>query len=390
MGGIGSDVTVRLLAVIGVLIVCLGVFGGVALAAVGARGRHGFLWKLTQAIGWIGVGFTIAILVVVALGHTSTAPLNAGANANWLNRLRSTLHMSPIAAPTVAATATLTTMPSLELTPVATDTPEQVPMESATPEATATFESLETPTETGVPSTATSMATLEASPTSRVSSGALGPGMTPSGPIETATPFLLGGASNMTVSSSPTVVPNTETPTATVAPTDTPVPTATSTSTATATATSAPTSTLSPTQTIAPTATRTRAPAPTPTATATPVPQSAPVLLGPPAGTEVVGSGSVTFSWTWDGQLGDNQGFEVRLWHAGDLTHYGAADAREMAKSVQAQPDGRYSVTLRLDTAHSVTLYGSGEYSWSVAVVRLDPYVDLGLESAPSTLRYTR
>jgi hypothetical protein len=94
--------------------------------------------------------------------------------------------------------------------------------------------------------------------------------------------------------------------------------------------------------------------------------------------------------WQWNGQLGQNQGFEVRLWHAGDNTHFGAADAREMAKAVQAQPGGHYSVALRLDTAHSVTLYGSGDYLWSVAIVRLDPYSDLGLESASRALRYTR
>jgi hypothetical protein len=94
----------------------------------------------------------------------------------------------------------------------------------------------------------------------------------------------------------------------------------------------------------------------------------------------------VIFSWRWDGQLGPNQGFEVRLWHQGDGAHYGAADVKEMAKFVQVLPGGRYSVALHLGTAYSVTLHRAGEYLWSVAVVQLDPYAELGPESSARTL----
>jgi hypothetical protein len=88
--------------------------------------------------------------------------------------------------------------------------------------------------------------------------------------------------------------------------------------------------------------------------------------------------------------MAPNQGFEVRLWQAEDATHYGAADAREMARYVQIQTDGRYVVTLGLDKAYSVTLHGTGDYLWSVAVVRLAPYAAAGPESPTRTLRHVR
>lgn len=98
----------------------------------------------------------------------------------------------------------------------------------------------------------------------------------------------------------------------------------------------------------------------------------------------------MTFSWRWEGRLAPNWGFEVRLWHEGDPSHFGAFDAREMAKLVQHLPDGRYTAVLRLDAAYSILLHGSGDYLWSIAVVQLEPYERIGPESAARALRYVR
>jgi len=104
----------------------------------------------------------------------------------------------------------------------------------------------------------------------------------------------------------------------------------------------------------------------------------------------VPGNALVTFSWRWAGQLAANQGFEVRLWRQGDAAHYGAADARDVAKNLQTLGGGRYAVALRLDTAYAVTLGGAGDYLWSVAVVELNPYRAAGPESAPRTVHFSR
>ncbi len=207
---------------------------------------------------------------------------------------------------------------------------------------------------------------------------------------DTATPAAAALLATSTSTPAPTptsTVPPTPSATSTAVPTATPSATPTATSSPTPTATATPTATETASPTPAPTRTSTSTPTAAPTATAA---LAAPVLDGPADGADASGTAEVTFSWRWDGQLGPNQGFEVRLWQTGDATHYGAADVQEIAQFVQLQPDGRYVVTLRLDRAYSVTLHGTGDYLWSVAVVQLDPYAPAGPESPARTLRNVR
>ncbi len=116
--------------------------------------------------------------------------------------------------------------------------------------------------------------------------------------------------------------------------------------------------------TLTPTTTSTREPTPTPTRTRTPPPPPTrlplpsptptrelfppPRLIGPEDGAEV--TTPVTLRWEWEGQLGPDEYFDVRLWRPGE-PHYGIA----WTKTPEYVLDG---------TAFQ------GLYFWSVAVVR--------------------
>lgn len=123
--------------------------------------------------------------------------------------------------------------------------------------------------------------------------------------------------------------------------------------------------------------------------TLTPIPQvSAPMLLDPLDGANAIQGRGTTFKWRWNGELTEGWGFEVRIWKAGDPDHFGAFAAHEMMQYVARQPDDIYAVTLLVEGAYSVQRHGAGEYQWSVAVVRLDPYLPIGAEASPYRLFY--
>lgn len=159
-------------------------------------------------------------------------------------------------------------------------------------------------------------------------------------PTSTTTP-----ANMPTSTNTPTVTP-TDTPTATPTdtPTSTPVPTDTPTSTPTCTPTPIP-----PTDT----------PTATPTATATPTPLPAPKLLEPDAG-RFSGHQSVLLTWEWDGQLGEDEHFSVRIRPEGD-------------PEACCHPHTK-------ETQHRGNLYGctTGRHYWTVVVAREDPESPMG------------
>lgn len=171
-------------------------------------------------------------------------------------------------------------------------------------------------------------------------------------------------------------------------PTDTPTPTATPTLTPTSTPTLTSTATTSQTLPPSPTMTPTPQPAisaPTTTPTLSPTPTSAvanyqaPILISPAAGSNL--TQNTAFVWEWPGQLAPNHSFEVRLW-LGDNPHYGAYDARETLTDMQSLGNNRYSLSFNLADAYSVIRHGnSADYFWSVALVELEPYRDLGFEA---------
>jgi hypothetical protein len=166
-------------------------------------------------------------------------------------------------------------------------------------------------------------------------------------------------------------------PPPTSSPTDTPPPTATSASTSEPTAvpptndssiaTSTPTVTPEP-----PTATSTPVP-PTPTATpgpptatftlvpptptAIPEPPTstlilpnylAPVLTGPDNGSGVQGEFPPLY-WNWDGQLGEDEFFEVRVWHESIKTYHpalGWVKVPQFDYNVRGEREGKYYWTV--------------------------------------------
>jgi hypothetical protein len=142
----------------------------------------------------------------------------------------------------------------------------------------------------------------------------------------------------------------------------------------------APTFTRSPVPTLAPTATQRSAArftaTATPKATRPPVDSlPAPVLLSPVENETV--SGPASFSWRWDGpSLAANQGFEVRIWKAGQPDHYGAAE-----------PTGSSGLTINAPASYGVQQGGPGAYFWTVAVVQRSPYQRTGPEALPRRLQ---
>lgn len=104
-----------------------------------------------------------------------------------------------------------------------------------------------------------------------------------------------------------------------------------------------------------------------------------PILSEPVADFGVTGSQTVTFAWTWSGPvLGADQGFEIRVWKDGQPDHYGAAD-----------PVNEMSLSINLQGAYGVQQGGSGEYYWTVAVVRKNPYERIGIEAPARPLNYS-
>lgn len=163
----------------------------------------------------------------------------------------------------------------------------------------------------------------------------------------------------------PPIVTNTPSPTRTTLLTPTRsenfTPKPTKTPTHGVTATLRPPITSTPT--VAPAASK--APTSTPTVSSVmPVPRN----LNPTAGITVLGS--THFSWTYDGPpLQENQAFEVRIWKRDSSSdHNGVVD-----------PVSTNSVDI--DMERFAQQYGTGAYSWAVAVIQIDPYKKIGLES---------
>ena len=166
-------------------------------------------------------------------------------------------------------------------------------------------------------------------------------------PIQATTATVPGpGEVTGVLTASPTLSPSaaaTPQPNPTVSPTDTPTP--------------RPTATLPPTAAARPVASEpTRPSIVTPVPTATPTPgiiYPAPVLIQPEDVSLLTQSTYSTylFEWTWQGTLGADEWFDVRVWRPG-TPHRGVAWTREQVY------------------LYDLCLQGSGEYMWSVAVVR--------------------
>ncbi len=177
---------------------------------------------------------------------------------------------------------------------------------------------------------------------------------------------LMTASSTSIPTDQPTSAP-TETPTSTTIST----PTSSSTRTKTATATPSSTATPTPAKTVAPilpsTTTFTPSPSPTktpaliiaatltptdmPTVTPTLTPYPSPALAEPVDG--ITSAGRLPpLSWNWEGELAEDEYFEVRIWHNGDPYHIGIV-------WVKCSPFD-----------FNLEGFPTGKYFWSIAVMR--------------------
>jgi hypothetical protein len=170
-------------------------------------------------------------------------------------------------------------------------------------------------------------------------------------PVETAAPM-----------------PDTPTPTVPPPPPDTPAPTLTPTPSPRAVATQAPVS-----------ATATRAVA----AAAGQFVLLKPTLPGNPS------YGPTDFEWQWNGPLGPDQGFEVRVWREGEPPA-GVHNSVEDNQSGKVVALGNNTFRLNVDIRDAAGVGGrSGEYWWTVALVQISPdYKDLGQQASLGRLRF--
>lgn len=192
-----------------------------------------------------------------------------------------------------------------------------------------------------VPSPTPRPATMQPTPTTSTSQGSLAPTQVQ----PTATPLPTQGPTDTLAPSSPTPLPqasNTPRPTALVqTPSATPLP--------------SPTPPPSP-QTQAPVVAEPASPSPSPSALPSPTPgiiYPAPQLQRPgnPSHLTLDRFGTHPLRWTWDGTLGEDEWFDVRIWRRGQ-PHYGISWTK----------DHEYE--------YDICLMGSGNYWWSVAVIR--------------------
>jgi hypothetical protein len=161
--------------------------------------------------------------------------------------------------------------------------------------------------------------------------------------------------------------------TAAAVPAETPAPAETVT-------TEGPTATLKPPPTA--TSKPTRANTPAPIASDTPAPTAKPdyqppELLKPPADDSQSYHGPLTFRWSYSGEMGPDDAFQVLIWQEGDASHNGAfAPTQEIEQEIN------------LDEVDRLVLGEPGPYLWSVVVVDSTGDERLGPEASPREFVY--
>jgi len=185
---------------------------------------------------------------------------------------------------------------------------------------------------------------------------------------------------NILIAVAPPIPTLTVTPTPLSTDTPTPLP-------ATDTPTPSP-ATDTPTPSPA-TATRSAGPSPTKTASPpTPLPDGQFRLLKPNSVQESV-TGMAAFEWQWTSPLLPNQGFEIRIWQGNEAPR-GVHDAVNDNKNgrIVALPNNTYRLETNISQVGGIDT-PSGDYNWTVLLIQLDPYKELGLQAqSPNILRY--
>ncbi len=162
-------------------------------------------------------------------------------------------------------------------------------------------------------------------------------------------------------------------PPITIAPLDTPTRT--------------PTRTPTPTPLPSPTAPVTPTKRPTPTPVLPDLVDAMPDLLDPSEAETIPTGRLASFSWVWPGQLSETTTFEIRIWTDSDQNHQGAYSAQEMQNKIEYDGNDRYQVAFDPAGAASVQNHaGQADFWWTVAVVQIEPYQQIGPEAEPRHL----
>lgn len=97
----------------------------------------------------------------------------------------------------------------------------------------------------------------------------------------------------------------------------------------------------------------------------------------------------MTFEWQWSGPLPPDYGFEVRVWREGmppTGVHNAVLDNQN--GTIKNLGNDTYKLETNIKDAFGVKGQ-SGEYLWTVALVRISPkYTDLGLQAPPGRLLF--
>jgi hypothetical protein len=99
--------------------------------------------------------------------------------------------------------------------------------------------------------------------------------------------------------------------------------------------------------------------------------------------------GPTHFEWQWSGPFSPEYGFEVRVWRDGQLpagVHNAVLDNQN--GTVKSLGDNKYALDVNIKDAAGI-LGNSGEYLWTVALVRISPkYRDLAQQAPPGRLLF--
>jgi serine/threonine protein kinase len=128
---------------------------------------------------------------------------------------------------------------------------------------------------------------------------------------------------------------------------------------------------------------------PTPEASPTPEPPAGEWTLLNPSPGDPASDGAIIFEWSWSEELLPGQGFEIRVWRAGEPL-LGAHDAVADNQNDLIKQTGGTSYSMELDIKNALGVQDvTGSYLWAVALVQISPeYLDLQQQSEPGTLEF--
>ncbi len=113
----------------------------------------------------------------------------------------------------------------------------------------------------------------------------------------------------------------------------------------------------------------------------TPIPSARTIEILDPTWSESR-QGWQTVRWRYTGALQPGQGFDLILWYIEEDRRRGITDARAIAEKLERHANNEYSVLINFSAAAAVEQYCDAKYLLAVTVVELEPYRQIGPQSA--------